>query len=569
MEPRSYMPTGHDTDRKPWRKRAVLWGLLALSLVASLPGLAGSWIHDDINMLDNPKYDGIDDALSVFARHSGSYDKRKDSAHDDNALVQTYRPVTAFTLVATHALAPVPWLHHLIGWLLHVATAWLLGLVLRRIDDRDSSRAAQLFVVGLFLLHPVGVESYVWINGRSDLVAGLCLAALLWVLCSQLPVGQLSAAVFALTALGSAAKETFAPAALLVSIAFAVAPHVRSGPARLVWRQRAWLVIAASLGIALYLVARWCVLPGRSASLAHAGNPFAEAATWAFLPKLAAIVSYALLSLRAANMQSLGWDAVRDLSWAEWGCGLLAVAALVALVRGRDWRAVLLVAAAAACLAPTVFVASAIWLGLDRYLYMPLILLLVVAYPYVVAAAAAVQRNTPRLAPLMLTGILGVAAANTFVASRAYADQATWLATLAQERPNDPTIIAFLANELGQPQAGLLMQRFPPPPWPSSVIAPVIAHALASGQTGLAQRAAEYGVVHYPKNALIAALAFRMRYLSGQHARALALLPRLELDVRICAEVQKQLGVWAARSLPADRERLTAAMHGMRCPAVR
>jgi hypothetical protein len=84
-----------------------------------------------------------------------------------------------FTLLASHALVPRPWLHHAVSWGLHVATAAsLYVLLLRRVSNHGWRHAdgAAFVLAALFLLHPVTAEAYVWINGRSDLLAGFWLA---------------------------------------------------------------------------------------------------------------------------------------------------------------------------------------------------------------------------------------------------------------------------------------------------------------------------------------------------------------------------------------------------------
>jgi hypothetical protein len=413
----------------------------------------------------------------------------------------------------------------------------------------------------------------VWINGRSDLVAGLWLALLLFVLSGRdvmVATGTRTlartASLFAIGFLGSASKETFVPASLLAALSFAWPAADREAPAESRLRRAGCALWPTALGVGAYALARTLVLPNApGVGPTQADNPLATSVGWLFLPKLAAIASHALLSLRAANMQSLSWDQLRALSLGEWLCGALGLFAAGGLLIKRDMRGVLQLAAACAGLAPVVLVMFVIWLGLDRYLYMPLMLILCAASPYAVRAHQALRRASPSLLPFAACAILALAAVNTFVASRAYQSQATWLSTLAAERPEDPSVVVFLATEVGAPRANEVLRGLPPPPWPSAVIAPVIALALAGGSPALAQRAAEYGTLHYPNNALILALTFRLRYLAGQQAQALALLPKLARRSSVCSEVRAQLGMWIERRQGREREQLAAARAALQC----
>jgi hypothetical protein len=548
-----------------WRAAALLCALALLAFGAALPGLTGSWVHDDLNALDNPNYSGLDDVLAVWVRHSADYVGSAQDRASSGPLSQTYRPLTMLSLVAVHTLAPLPFAHHLLGFALHLVCAYLLYAVLRRSDPRPSSRPVHGALATLFLLHPSGVESWVWINGRSDVLAGVWLALLLWALHDPAPRGWRSAAErFVIVLLGSCSKETFIPAALIVSGGLPLCGPAATLRERLSRSLRAALPSLAA--VALYLAVRGALLPWRAhGAIGQTQNPLASAAGWLFLPKLLAIAAHALVSLRAANQQSLGWDQLRPLGAAEWLCGALGVLAIVALLRARDLRGLVLCAAAAACLAPCVMVMNALWFGLDRYLYMPLLLLSCAAAPYAVRLRDGAARDTRRLLPLVAAGVLAIAVVDTFVASRAYRDQAHWLESLASERPEDPTVVTFLALKL--PPAGVhaFLQHFPPPPWPSSVIVPLIALAQGSGDAALALRAAEYGLAHYPHDALLVAHAFRLRYLLGHKSEALALLPEIPRGSALCSEVRQQLGVWAERRAGAERSQLTAAMTRLDC----
>jgi hypothetical protein len=56
-----------------------------------------------------------------------------------------------------------------------------------------------------------------------------------------------------------------------------------------------------------------------------------------------------------------------------------------------------------------------------------------------------------------------------------------------------------------------------------------------------------------------------LRYLAGQQAQALALLPKLARRSVVCDEVRAQLGVWIERRQGREREQLTAARAALQC----
>ena len=63
-----------------------------------------------------------------------------------------------------------PWEHHLTNILLHAAAAILLFLALWRLT---SKLWASAFVVALFAIHPLRVESVAWVAERKDVLSGV------------------------------------------------------------------------------------------------------------------------------------------------------------------------------------------------------------------------------------------------------------------------------------------------------------------------------------------------------------------------------------------------------------
>ena len=70
-----------------------------------------------------------------------------------------------------------PWGHHLTNVLLHTANSVLVFLVLRRMTGAQWRSA---FVAGLFALHPLRVESVVWVAERKDVLCGFFWLLTIW-----------------------------------------------------------------------------------------------------------------------------------------------------------------------------------------------------------------------------------------------------------------------------------------------------------------------------------------------------------------------------------------------------
>jgi protein O-mannosyl-transferase len=87
-----------------------------------------------------------------------------------------------------------PWGHHLTNILLHIGAAILLFLALRRLTDRRSEKDQltdapvnnaenvwpSALVAALFAVHPLRVESVVWISERKDVLSGIFFMLTLW-----------------------------------------------------------------------------------------------------------------------------------------------------------------------------------------------------------------------------------------------------------------------------------------------------------------------------------------------------------------------------------------------------
>lgn len=461
------------TERKHW---LGLGGFALVVLVASLAatwvGLCGTWVGDDWHMVNNYLYGDWAELGAVFKRNAASYLFVEDK-------VGPYRPATMLTLIATHLLSPNPWLHHALSWLLHAATSLLLFAALRASRNDVPGNAEQSAVVteivaaglaALFFLHPVNVESYVWINGRSDLLAGFWLVALVFSL-NQMSTTNASSErrlaptlVLGLIAfLGASSKLPFAIAAVAAWLAWAI---------RVPFRQSRIAGSAITAGVAAHLVLRAAFAPFRG-QLGASENVFSDPEIWSSIPKLVGKGAEAMITLRAEAMQSLSWVLFGPWSAAEWLGLAVALFVLLILSFRKDWSGVAYWVGAQLTLAPVAIVSSAFWMGFDRYLYMPAILALLALSPYVVRAAS--RGHGSRIAlGLIGIGLLTYAAAQTHVASAAYARQEAYDHALIRDHSDDPSIhfyFARIADRHGdKDRLREHLASMPAPPWPKPII---------------------------------------------------------------------------------------------------
>jgi len=418
-------------------------------------------------MVNNYLYEDWTELAAVFKRNAASY--------LFGEKIDPYRPVAMFTLIATHLLTPRPWLHHAVSWLLHAATSLLLFALLRRsgpaarpVEDGTNDLVAA-GLAALFFVHPVHVESYVWINGRADLLAGFWLATLALSLnqMSRAPrQGLIPVFVLGLVAfLGASSKLPFAIAAVSAWLGWAI--RTRAPQSQIAGS-------AIGVGIGVHLILRAVFAPFRG-QLGASENVFSDPTIWLSLPRLAANGTEALLAFRAEAMRSLSWMLFGPWSTFEW-LGL-AITLLVPsfLIYRRDWPGLVYWLGGLLALAPTAIVSATFWLGFDRYLYMPAILALLALFPYVVRAASQGRRSRTPLAVLGLA-LIAYAALQTHQGSKAYASQDAYDHALLRDHFDDPGIHYYFASAAARRanQTGLRehLSSMPSPPWPRPIIIP-------------------------------------------------------------------------------------------------
>jgi len=150
----------------PW------WAALAASVVvAFLPALRCQFVNwdDDINFLDNPDYRGLSPTHLKWMFRT--------------FLMGHYQPLSWVTLGLDYVVWGMnPFGYHLTSLLLHAlgvcvffeVLRTLFGLVagLQGVDEKAKLRAA--FIGALFFgIHPLRVESVVWITERRDVLCGV------------------------------------------------------------------------------------------------------------------------------------------------------------------------------------------------------------------------------------------------------------------------------------------------------------------------------------------------------------------------------------------------------------
>jgi 4-amino-4-deoxy-L-arabinose transferase-like glycosyltransferase len=143
--------------------------VFAITFVTFLPGLSGEFVNwdDDVNFLGNPNFRGLgwSNVRWMFT-----------TTHEGHWI-----PLTWLTLGLNYALGGMdPWGYHLVSLAFHAASAVLFYFVARRLIRAALAGAGPAalswgaaFAAVLFAVHPLRVESVVWITERRD-VQSMC-----------------------------------------------------------------------------------------------------------------------------------------------------------------------------------------------------------------------------------------------------------------------------------------------------------------------------------------------------------------------------------------------------------
>jgi Tfp pilus assembly protein PilF len=232
--------------------------VFVIALVTFLPGLNGQFLNwdDDLNFLRNPNFRGLgwSNLRWMFT----------------TTLTGHWIPLSWLTLGANYTLGGMsPWGYHLGNMFLHAGNAVLLYFVARWLLAKAGTAAGgvalsagALLTALLFAVHPLRVESVVWITERRDVQGAFFFLLAILAYLSAVESGRdgrlaplwrgLSIAAFA-AALLSKASTMMLPAALLV---LDVYPLRRRGVGvTVLLREKIGYFALAGVGAAVALVA--------------------------------------------------------------------------------------------------------------------------------------------------------------------------------------------------------------------------------------------------------------------------------------------------------------------------
>ncbi len=405
----------------PVQTKGMVYFSLALLLGAALlfaysPALGAGYVYDDHRLIvHNPFLEGPLDWGGLF------FDKRAVAA---DAEPDIYRPLSTLSFHVEHRLGKGSALfHHAAGLGFHLLNSlllfhFLLGL-LRLAGSRSSACWAAFCGAALFALHPVQVESVVWISSRSGQISAffVLLALLAVVRAARTDRSGAGFLLFVGTAtfLACLARESGVMTGLFVlSCALCLRPL----------RRRAIVTSGVTaLGAALlYVLLRLHVLDGVMHQIApHGGGWFKN-----FLYGAYGCFYQVCLIFRPTfhnlDFQDGFFDA---LSLREVAAGALAYLFLVLVallsIRRRPLAAVGVLFVVAAQFPTSSLVITVRSLVNDRYLYLPLI-----GVSIVLGSALVKVSGGPVLARravrVLLTGLLLALSVFTFDRSRDWTD---------------------------------------------------------------------------------------------------------------------------------------------------
>lgn len=321
-------------------------------------------------------------------------------------------------------------------------------------------------------------------------------------------------------------------------------------------------------GIGFYLFLRSIYVPFFE-RFGAAENILFDGSVWAEVPQLLAMSADALLAFRAEAMHSLAWELHKPLSTGAWVGAMALLAAGFGLAWRRDIGGLAYFIGAALTIAPCVVVSQSIWLGFDRYLYMPSILLLLAGAPYV---ARAVDAWSQRRALVwgVAAALLLVAAIGTRTASSAYVNHTAYEHAMLTDHADDPTMFFYYArtsNESAQPDlARQVLATMPGPPWPEALIMPAFVLSIELSDFRTRDIATAHALEAHSDNPVLRAHAMRWKYQRGEVGAALALALSFGVGDPLCPEVRRQLELWSRQTdLEATRDSIHAAANDMRC----
>lgn len=442
------MSTEYATNPAVRRYAAQCGAIGALIVLASFPAWTGDWIYDDWAMIQNSKMDDVSDLIAVFGRTSVDY-------LGSSAIgPMTYRPLPMATLIIGRLISDDPLPHHLMSLALHLACVGLLALTALRVRGPMSA----VWVAVIFGLHPLGIEAYGWINGRSDPLSCFGLAMVAYALFCPINVRLRLILSLVGAAVAVLSKETATVALLGVSLAALLPARSKIGERARLQRAMILPVLGCWLVVGGFVLTRVVMVGHLSAGPT---SLFETPGSWIALTRLFAVATDSVLIPLPRTMNNLGHALAQPMGPSAWL--LLLVPALVSMVFLRNLRSLTILACAALYVVPCVMLRHAYWLGLDRYLYVPLFLS---CLAWIVAPTTDRERSTPRRVTWIgAPALAGILAVSTWFTAETYQNSTKHMVAMIQLRPDDPSGNLMGARRLWRghqkAQAHAMIDRIP------------------------------------------------------------------------------------------------------------
>ncbi|RIL05610.1 MAG: hypothetical protein DCC71_09810 [Proteobacteria bacterium] len=341
-----------------------------------------------------------------------------------------YRPLQIVVATAVHRVAgPAPRFHRAVLFAAAIATACAFGALAQGLTG---SAALALAAVAFAAAHPAMLESWVWISGLGEALAGFFIVASVGLGAAALARGGAAAAALSLGALLLAllSKEKAVATPLLVA-AWWIAQRIAAGGLRgaLADRaslRRAALLVGAQLALVLvYLLARPLLLGRGLVAAAPIGGDVATHLLSA-IASWPASIAWLLLPLHSSSSDTIAIvrSAADPRVWLGVALPLASLAlALVCAQRGRPVAAFGIAWIWIAFL-PTSNLFPQIHAHAERYLFLSVFGLALAAVDLASALAA---RVAPRARVALAASLVGVFA--LFLAQRTWVRTPAWRST--------------------------------------------------------------------------------------------------------------------------------------------
>ena len=302
--------------------------IFCATAIAYLPSFSGEFIWNDSDYVTAPALRSLDGLARIWT--------------EPGATEQYYPLLHSAFWVQHRIFGDSPLGYHLVTLLLHIGSAVLFGLIVRRLFDNDAGPAApgserrrfvgvEWVAALLFALHPVHVESVAWITEQKNTLslAFYLAAALVYLRFDATRQPRIYFAALALFGASLACKTVTAtlPAALLVVFWW---KRGRIDWRRDVWPLLPWLVFGVATGLfSSWVEQTYLGAKGANFELSMAGRLLvAGRAIWFYVGKL--VWPFGL------NFVYPRWT-VDAAVWWQWlfPLGALAVVVMLWLLRRR------------------------------------------------------------------------------------------------------------------------------------------------------------------------------------------------------------------------------------------